>query len=82
MAECQFEIHVCPDQASDPLQPAIHSQSFSIFVHSQSSTDLEQTRVSVKEMWPGEQHRSSALTRAHIEHSLGSAANIARGTEA
>ena len=44
--------------------------------------DLEQTRVSVVEMWPGEQHGSSALTSANIEHSLGSAANITRGTEA
>ena len=50
--------------------------------HIQSSTDLEQTRVSVEEMRPGEQHRSSALARAHIEHSLGRAANIARRTEA
>ena len=46
------------------------------------NTDLEQTRVSIEEMWPREQHRSSALARADIEHSLGSAANIPGGTEA
>jgi len=44
--------------------------------------DLEQTCVSVVEMWPGEQHRSSALTSTNIEHSLWSAANITGGTEA
>merc|ERR1719384_846169 len=53
-----------------------------VWVRLKTLYNLEQTRVSVVEMWPGEQHRSSALTSANIEHSLWSAANITRGTKA
>ena len=53
-----------------------------LLIRLQTVHNLTQTRVSIIKVGPGEQHRSSTLTCAHIEHSLRSAASVARGAEA